>query len=229
MLSLRQSIKGSGKAFVRDNGIIKRLLFCGIASSLWYIVINIIVPMEYAGYRLTSQTVSELSAIDAPTRILWVALCIFYSLLLIAFGVGLWFFARNNKKLQIVAVLFIFDGFFGFFWPPMHQREVLEAGGGTLTDTFHLAWAYVTLALMLSKISLGAAALGRQFKVYSLFTVLVFVVFGMLTGLEAPGIESGDPTPYIGIWERINIGAYMVWVMVFAFTLLQKFGQKLHR
>ena len=222
MLSLQQSIKGSRKAFARDVGIIKTLLFCGIASSLWYIVVNIVVPMEYAGYRVSSQTVSELSAIDAPTRILWVTLCILYSLLLIAFGIGLWFFAHSNKKLRIVAVLFIFDGFFGFFWPPMHQREVLEAGGGTLTDTLHLAWAYVTLALMLIKISLGAAALGRKFKVYSVFTVVVFLVFGLLTGLEAPGIESGDPTPYIGIWERINIAAYMVWVMVFAFALLQR-------
>jgi hypothetical protein len=228
MLFLQPPIQVSEKRAARFWVLIKTFLFCGIASSLWYIVINVVVPMQYGGYSVTSQTVSELSAINAPTRTLWVTLCILYSLLLIIFGVGVWFFAPGNK-LRIVAALFVFDGFFGFFWPPMHQREVIQAGAGTLSDTLHLVWAFVTLALMLAMIVLGAAALGKSFRVFSVLIIILFLVFGFLTGMESPGIESGESTPYIGIWERINIGAYMVWVMVFAFTLLQKFGQKLHR
>jgi len=33
---------------------------------------------------------------------------------------------------------------FGLFWPPMHQRAVLAAGGGTLTNTLHVVWTIVT-------------------------------------------------------------------------------------
>ena len=219
MLSLHQTSNGSRQQFARSLILKRILLFCGIASSIWYIIVNITVPMQYPGYNLASYTVSELSAIDAPTRTLWVAMCVFYSLFQIAFGIGIWISADNLKKLRFVAALFIFDALFGFFWPPMHQREVIAAGGGTSTDTMHLLWAYITLGLMLLKIGFGAAALGKGFRIFSIVAVILFLVFGTLTGLEAPGIESGEPTPYIGIWERLNIGVYMIWVIVFALSM----------
>ncbi len=126
----------------------KGLLICGILSMLWYVAINILVPTQYPGYHIASQTVSELSAIDAPTRTLWFVLCIFYSLLFIGFGSGIWVSAQGNRKLRFVAAVVLFDAVLGFFWPPMHQREILAAGGGTLTDTLHLVWAFIHLGLM---------------------------------------------------------------------------------
>jgi hypothetical protein len=200
----------------------KLLLSCGILSSLWYVGINIIVPTQYPGYSIVTQTVSELSAIDAPTRPLWFLLCIFFSLLFIAFGTGIWLTANGNRKLRFVAAIIVFDAVLGFFWPPMHQREVLAAGGGTISDTLHLAWAYVHLGLMLLMIGFGAASLGKGFRIFSFATVLVFIVFGILTSMESPGIEANTATPHIGVWERVNIGAYMLWVVVFALALLQR-------
>ena len=200
----------------------KILLACGMFSMLWYVVINIIVPMRYPGYDVASQTVSELSAIDAPTRPLWVALCIVYSLLLLAFALGVWYSAYGNRKLQTVAIVIFFDAVLGFFWPPMHQREIIAAGGGTLTDTLHLVWAFIHLTLMLLMIGFGASALGKDFRIFSVVIVLIFIVFGTLTTIESRGIEANLPTAYAGIWERINIGAYMLWIIVFAFKLLRR-------
>ena len=197
------------------------LLMAGILSTIWYIVVNIIVPFYYPGYNIASQTVSELSAVDAPSRSLWIMLCIPFSLLVIAFGFGVWLSANNNNKLLVAAAVIIFDAIFGSFWPPMHQRQVIAAGGGTLTDDLHLAWAYIHLAFVLLMIGFGAAALDKRFRIYSIATVIVFIVFGTLTALESPGIEAGTPTPHIGIWERINMGAYMLWVVVFAIALLR--------
>ena len=198
------------------------LLVCGILSMLWYVAINIIVPMQYPGYDVVSQTVSELSAIDAPTRTFWFVLCVFYSLLFIAFGSGIWLSANGNPKLRFVAVVIVVHAVFGFFWPPMHRREIIAAGRGTLTDTLHLVWAFVHLILMLLMIGFGAAALGKGFRIFSAVIVLAFLVFGTLTSIESRGIEANLPTPYVGIWERINIGAYMLWVIVFAIILLRK-------
>ena len=200
----------------------KVLLICGILSMLWYVVINILVPVHYPGYDIASQTVSELSAIDAPTRSFWFVLCIFYSLLFIAFGAGIWLSANGNRKLRFVAVVVVCDAVFGFFWPPMHQREIIAAGGGTFTDVLHLVWAFVHLILMLLMIGFGAAAFGKGFRIFSAGIVLVFLVFGTLTTIESRGIEANLPTPHVGIWERINIGAYMLWVIVFAIMLLRK-------
>jgi hypothetical protein len=198
------------------------LLLCGILAMLWYVAINILVPLQYPGYNIASYTVSELSAIDAPTRTLWFILCISYSLLFIAFGAGVWLTANGNRKLQIVAVIIVFDSILGFFWPPMHQRQVIAAGGGTLTDTLHLAWAFVHLLMMLLMIGFGAAAFDKNFRIFSIFIVLIFFVFGLLTTFESRGIDAGLPTPFVGIWERINIAAYMLWVVVFANLLLRR-------
>ena len=66
----------------------KILLVCGILSSLLYVAMNVLGAIQYEGYSSASQTVSELSAIGAPTRLLWALLGPAYSLLVIAFGWG---------------------------------------------------------------------------------------------------------------------------------------------
>ena len=62
------------------------LLLCGVLSSLLYVAMTIVVPMYWESYSSASQTVSELSAIGAPTRSLWVPLGLAYTLLVAAFG-----------------------------------------------------------------------------------------------------------------------------------------------
>ena len=64
----------------------KVLLICGIMSSLLYVAMNIVPAVRWEDYSSASQTVSELSAIGAPARPLWILLAIPYSLLVIAFG-----------------------------------------------------------------------------------------------------------------------------------------------
>jgi hypothetical protein len=182
---------------------------------------NIFIPPLYAGYNWMTQTVSELSAIDAPTRPLWFPLGIAYTLLIAAFGWGILQSAEGNRKLRITGILMILHGVLGLTWSPMHQREVLAAGGGTFTDTWHIVMSVVTVLLMFLSIGFGAAAVGKRFRVYSITTILVFIVFGVLTFFEAPGIDKNLPTPFIGLWERINIAAFMVWLLVFAMILLR--------
>ena len=198
----------------------KSLLTCGILAMFWYVAMNIIVPMKYPGYDIASYTISELSAIDAPSRTLWVIMGLFYNLLFMAFGFGVWISSKGNRALRIAGAVIILDGLIGFLWPPMHRREVIAAGGGSLTDTLHLVWAFVHLTLMLLMIGFGAYAFGKGFRILSVCVVLVFIVFGILTAFDSRGIEANTPTPYVGIWERINIGAYMLWVVIFAVLLM---------
>jgi hypothetical protein len=157
----------------------KALLACGILSSLLYIAMNVFVPMRWQGYSSASQTVSELSAIGAPTRPLWVP----------------------------------------------HQRAVLAAGGGTLSDTLHIVWTAVTSLFFILEIGLGAAVFGKLYRLYSIATLVILIAFGALTGVEAPNVGKNLPTPWIGIWERINIGAFMIWVIVLAVVLLRTDGR----
>ncbi len=75
---------------------------------------------------------------------------------------------------------------------------------------------------MLLMIGFGAAAFGKGFRIFSAAIVLLFIVFGILTTKESAGIQANLPTPHIGIWERINIGAYMLWIIVFAIVLVRR-------
>ena len=199
----------------------KALLTCGIFSSLWYVGINIFVPMMYEGYSVVTLTVSELSAIGAPTRIEWMLLVLPYLLLFAAFGWGVLSSAGGDRRLRIAGALIIGYTIFNFYWPPMHRREVIAAGGGTLTETLHILWAMMTLLFNLLLMGFGAAALGKPFRIYTLVTWIVFIVFGVLTFMESPGIDAGVPTPHLGLWERINMGAFLLWVAVFAMALLK--------
>ena len=56
--------------------------------------------------------------------------------------------------------MIVASGVFGAFWPPMHLRGTET----TLTDTLHVVWAMVWLVLMLATIGLGAAGMGRRFR-----------------------------------------------------------------
>jgi hypothetical protein len=199
----------------------KILLACGALSSLLYVAMNIVVPMQWDGYSSVSQTVSELSAIGAPTRGLWVQLAIAYGALFTAFSWGVLQSARRGGPLRIVGGLMLAGGLLGFAWPPMHLREVLAAGQGTLTDTMHIAFTMVWGLLVLLAMGFGAAAFGKQFRLYSIATMVIVLVFGTLTGMAGPRISANLPTPWVGVWERINIGAFMLWVAALSIGLLR--------
>ena len=197
------------------------LLFSGVLASLLYIAMNLFIPPLYEGYNWVTQTVSELSAVDAPTRPLWFVLGIIYTMLVAAFGWGIFKSAGEKRSLRIVGILMFLHGVLGLTWSPMHQREVLAAGGGTFTDIWHLVMATVTVLLMFLTIGFGAAAFGKGFRFYSIATIFVFIVFGVLTFVEAPNVDKNGSTPYIGLWERINIAVFMVWLILFSFNLLR--------
>jgi len=193
------------------------LLSCGILSSAWYFAINIYVPMQYDDYSLFSLTVSELSAIGAPTRQLWVLLAIPYPLAFAAFGWGVLQSVRHNRPLRIVGWLIIAYCAVNLYWPPMHMRGMEP----TLTDALHITWASAAVLLMMTLMALGAAAFVGRFRIYTIMSIALHIFFGVLTSLEAPGIPTDGFTPWIGLWERINIGIFMLWVVALAAVLLR--------
>ncbi len=199
------------------------LLLCGILSSLLYAAMNVIVPLFYEGYSSVSQTISELSAVGAPTRALWIVLGSFYTLLVTAFGWGVWMAAGTNRKLRVVGAVMIAYGLSGILWffAPMHQRAVLAAGGGTIEDVMHIVMSGVTSLLYLSALGFGAAALGKRFRIYTFATMVLLIGSGVLLSLDGPKVSMDQPTPWVGVTERIMLGVVLLWVAVLAIALLR--------
>ena len=207
----------SGKVFLK-----KILLICGILSSLLYVTATILGAMRWKGYSSTSQTVSELIAINAPSAPLVVPLFITYSVLVFAFGLGVCRSSGQRRVLRIVACFIVGKEVLGLaatLFAPMHMRGQET----TLSDTMHalLTGAGVFLC-MFPAIGLGATAFGKQFRFYSIGTMLIFIVFGIISFLDAPQLAANLPTPWLGIWERVNIFGYLLWIVVLAITLLKK-------
>jgi uncharacterized protein DUF998 len=197
----------------------KPLLTCGILAAVLYVAMTLFVGLLWDGYSAADQTISELSAIGAPTRPLWMVLGTIYTALMAAFGWIVWKSAPH-RTLRIVGALLFTQAVFGIFWPPMHRRAVLAAGGGTLTDTLHIVWTIVTGLLFMAALGFGAAGFGRRFRLYSLATIVIVFACGAWTGTYAPAIQGNLPTPWVGVWERINTNAFMVWIAVLAAALL---------
>jgi hypothetical protein len=99
----------------------------------------------------------------------------------------------------------------------MHLRGNLP----TLTDTLHAAFAGVVSLLILLAIAFGAAAFGRRFRIYSIGTIAALLLFGTSTFLYAPRLAANLPTPWLGLVERMSLGAYLLWVAVLAIVLLR--------
>jgi len=195
-------------------------LGCGVLSALLYSSMLAFIPLRWSGYSSASQTVSELSAIDSPTRALWVPLVMVWSLLYGAFGWGVWTSAKSNRALRIAGGSILVAAFVGMFWPPMHLREVLASHGGTLSDTLHIAWTIANAVFTLVAMGFAAAALGRGFRIYSIVTMVIVVGAGVLTSMHAQQLQANLPTPYMGVWERINMVAWLVWVAVLSVMLM---------
>jgi len=178
--------------------------------------------MLYPGYSYTSQQVSELSAIGAPTRSLWIAMSGVWSPLVIAFGIGVWLSAGQKRALRVVGSLLAVWGVVGFVWLlfPMQLR-----GTATLaTDVMHIVFAAAQVILMVLFIAFGAASFGRGFRLYSVATIVALLAFGALNSTQASAIAAGQPTPWMGVIERVSVYAPMIWVMVLAIVLLRSHG-----
>lgn len=176
---------------------------------------NVFIPLLFDGYNYSSHTISELSAIGAPTRRIWVALALGYVALLGLFGVGVWRAANGNRRLGTMAVLILIYCAWNVYWPPMHARGMEP----TFTDTLHIVWAAATVLLMFLMMGFGAAALDRGFRLYTVVTVTLMTGFGTLTGMDGPKIHQNVPTPLLGIWERILIALFMFWLIVLSIRL----------
>jgi hypothetical protein len=196
------------------------LLTCGILAPVLYVAMTLFVGLLWEGYSVVSRVPSELSAIGAPTRPLWMWLGMVYAVLMIAFGWIVWTSAPPNRALRVVGALLMAYTVFGQFWPPMHQRAVLAVGGGTLTDTLHLVWAMITGFFFMLIVGFGAAALGKRFRVYSIATMVIGLACGAVTGTYASQVQADLPTPWVGVWERISIATFMSWIAVLATVLL---------
>jgi hypothetical membrane protein len=209
-----------GTAIRASETLWRVLLACGALSSIVYVGTDILGGLRYPGYDFTSQVISELGAIGAPTSAFVAQLFTVSAVLTLAFGIGVFRQGRTSRTLRITGALLI--GMIvagqGFALFPMQQREVTTLAH----DAPHIITGAVVVVLMLLAIGIGAFALGKRFRVYSFLTIAVLVVSGVALGIYTPKVAAHEPTPGLGIVERINVYAIYTWIAVLSIALLRQ-------
>jgi len=201
------------------------LLGCGVVSSVLYVATDVIASLRYPGYSYADQQISELLAEGAPSRPFMVAFNLIpYDLLVVAFAVGVWAVAGRTRAGRITAAGLVAFAVFGtvtglFF--NMDRREVLAAGQDTLRSTMHLPGTAVMALCILLAMGFGSRLLGKRFRYYSYATIATVLASGLLVATQVGQLAANQPTPWMGLEERVSSYGMMLWTALLAIGLLR--------
>ena len=201
----------------------KVLLVCGILSSLLYVATDMIASWWYDGYSPIDQVYSELLATGAPTRPYLLLATVTFNLLLAAFAVGVWTSASPNRTAHITGAVMIGYAVLSMVTPLFFQMD-MRGTDLTQTGSLHGPMTAVMSLFIVLSIGFGAFLLGRWFRIYSFTTIIILIAFGVITSLQASQLAAGESTPWMGLTERINIYATMLWFAVLSIALLDVNG-----
>ncbi|MEM2130598.1 MAG: DUF998 domain-containing protein [Candidatus Bathyarchaeia archaeon] len=192
----------------------KLLLVSGFLASLLAVCTDVLVGMLCEGYSFTSQSISELSAIGSPTRSIAFVLNLVYAALLIAFGLGVWKSSRN-RAMRIIAGLLLANAAISIIVVTFFPMNLGEAVG-----IIHLGlMAFNVIFLQMLTIILGAVAFRNWFRLYSLGTILAFLVLTVFGIFIAPQVILGPPQS--GLQERVMGYGYLLWQALLSLALLR--------
>ena len=196
------------------------LLVAGALSSLLYITADLVAVLRYPGYSILDQTISELSAIGAPTGELWSTFGTAYGILFIAFTVAVFRESPNNAPLRLAAIVLLTFVLSGLLWTlfPMHQRGAPR----NWQDAGHLILGGVSALLFICLTGFGAMALGKRFRAYSFATMIVVILTAVPVFMWAERVAANQPTPWLGLVERIMMYAYLLWIAVMSSALTRR-------
>jgi hypothetical protein len=185
----------------------------GPLSSLLYVVFTDgIAASRSDGYRRTEQMVIELFAVGSPGRDVLVPFTWVYTALFTAFGLGVWNSVCGNRALRVGGFLLTAYG----VWNIMGALFPLRLGDDT-SIPMHIVATNIQLALMVAAMCSVAVGFHGRMRVYSLVSLAVSALMGMVAFMAAPG-----PNLVLGIGERISIGAFLLWVAVLAAALWKR-------
>ena len=141
--------------------------------------------------------------------------------LMVAFGVGVWQTAGENRRLRAVGGLIAGVGVLALTVGQFAAMQLRGTEQG-LAGAMHLVEGMAAMLMIFTSMGIAATTLGRRFRLYTLATIVLAVGFGVWSGLDAPRVAQGLPTPWLGVKERVFWYGYQSWYIVLAVTLLRR-------
>jgi len=196
------------------------LILSGILSSVVYIVTDLIASWWDTDYSILDQNYSELLATGAPTRPGMLVATVIYNLLVISFAIGIWIRGSSGRTAQLTAGMLFMYAITGFLGGAIFQMDQRGAEATTRGSLHPIMTMIMSLFLLLAMI-FAASLYGRNFRIYTYVTVAVLITFGIITSLQVPQLADGKATPWMGLTERVNIYATMLWIAILSIMMLR--------
>jgi hypothetical protein len=211
----------AGATTADKTAVEKTLLLCGVIASVLYPIIDLLAGLNYQGYSFYSQTISELGAIGAPKPVWLAPLFLTYSVLMLVFAIGVVAYGRGrNEKVVSTGFLLLLYMIVGSGTAvfPIHVR-----GTATLSEEMpHIVAGLAATTIMLIAMAVGSTAFGKRFRNFSYMMFASTIVFGALTVPFGVKLAAGEPTPGIGVVERLAYYSMIVWIAGLSLALVQR-------
>lgn len=212
---------GAAQGLRTSPAIRRALLSTGLVSSLLYPVIDLLAGLSYEGYSFYSQTISELGAIGAPHPPWLLPVFLTYTVLVVAFAVAVILEGRGEDRRvsrvgwMLLGYMFVGSGTSIF---PVHVR-----GTSAFADELpHIVTGLAAIAVIVATMAAGSVALGKRFRHFSWTTMATLLLFGALTVPFGMKLAAGEPTPGMGIVERLAYYSILVWIAGLSVALLRR-------
>lgn len=204
----------------------KILVICGLIAPVLYIATAIVgAACRPDDYSHIVNAISELISNGAPNKAILDIVFNIYNALLLAFAIGAYSALKNMPRISRISMgiligIQILSFSWGFF--PMDPLGAEATFAGTMHNILGGVVALATIIMPLL-MGLGVRRLDgfKHYAVYSLISSAIIFVSG-LTGV----ILAGQGFHLFGLFERITIGSYEIWILVTALRLL-KVNEKL--
>ena len=181
----------------------------GIIAGIFYFLHVILGRMYYNGYDPLSQAISDLTALNSPSKNIASIFSFIYGIFNIIFVIGFYkyFKGKINRIVSFGSGIFCtmaFISFFGYTFFPLS-----EAGyAGTFQDIMHLIVTIVVVILTIITIILFSIGFLKttNYKCIGIISIIAFIF--LITGAMLINILSEE---YFGLAERINVYTVIIY------------------
>lgn len=205
--------------------MIQKLGLLGVVSLLSYTAAVVFAPLAYPGYNWMAQAVSDLSASNAPSKMLWDQLSSLYGVcgMISIMMVCVFIQGKLNKTLRAGIYLFAIMNWVscvGYAMFPLSD----SGNAGTFQDIMHV-YVVTVLVVLLSILSLVVIMIGGyRDKTYRSLAIWATVAL-LLMFMGAVGTNV-VPKEFFGIPERFSVFAATGFNAVLGVYLFRGFWEK---
>jgi hypothetical membrane protein len=191
------------------NKLIKLIPLFGIFSVILYFLHVILGEIFYKGYNPLAQAISDLTAVNSPSKNIAGLFSMLYGLCAVTFSIGFFTCLKNkiNKAVNVSSFIFCIMNivsFFGYTFFPLSESGYAN----TFQDKMHMV--VTVLVVLLTIVSLILFFIGffrakghKWLGVISIITLLILMAGAVLINIL--------PKEYFGVAERINVYSIIIY------------------